>query len=557
MHDPDRNPLARRPYRPGPMRRGHTRGACAALLATALVSACTDHVLEPTPAAGPPPAAPREPVRAFVSPVADAPMSAASLYVPANNAVRWGEVPWTELPANFGDAGWVELRTTGQVSWTINSATYRVDGRCYGTDAWPYYGEGSIGGAGDASSNLRMRAVVSSAAPPDGDYYGALMVKRGGQAYRLSAAWSGARLYAKRSGLPGVCNGSPWYNFTGEHTVEVVKVTPVQVKPNKTEFLAGEVLTWTTLLYEGVTETSLRWTFERTDGVVDYPSCASSTCQYAPRGPGRMKVAGKWEIAPPTEYVHGYSPQVTIRQPKLQVTCAPARLPQGNETKCVASVDLPVSTFTVQSWSYSGTAAPAAPAGDVKEWTFKPSEVASGTVTVTAQVGDAPQTATAQVEVVCNYFQNPTGDTILDRADVQDHLRRLWANSNPDDPGPGRLERGLIISQSGGQYVFNPYLGPSTRCSSAAGAMSIPANEIVGLVHTHPDPPGTLFPAECNPSYAGAKVGHNPSEADINSQKALSNATGRKIPSYIVEKNHVHRHGQGISSLTGRRNHKC
>jgi hypothetical protein len=536
-------------------RRRHTPGALATLLVAALAAACTDNGVEPTPAVTPAPAAP---ARAFVSPVADAPMSAASLYVPASNAVRWGEVPWTELPADFGDAGWVELRTTGQVSWTINTATYAVNSwYCHGSNAYPYYGEGSAGGAGNASSNLRMTALVSSAAPADDDY-GALMVNRGaGQVYRLSAARPGARLYAKRSGLPGVCNGSPWYNFTGEHTVEVVKVVPVQVAPNKPEFLPGEVLTWTARLYEGVTETNLRWTFERTDGEVEYPSCSSSTCHYAPRGPGRMKVAGKWELAAPTVHVHNYSAPVTIRQPKLQVKCAPARLPKGNATKCVASVDLPVSTFAVQSWSYSGTAAPAASAGDVKEWTFKPGEVAAGTVTVTALVGTGTQTATVQVEVVCNFFREPTGDPILDRADVQDRLRQLWTESNPDDPGPGRIEKGLVISEHGGQYVFNPYLGTSTRCTSAAGAMSIPSNEIVAIVHTHPDPPGTPFPFECNPSYPGANVGHNPSQADINSQSALSNATGRRIPSYIVEKNHVHRHGQGISSLTGRRNHTC
>jgi hypothetical protein len=305
-------------------------------------------------------------------------------------------VPWTELPADFGDAGWVELRTTGQVSWTINTATYAVNSwYCNGSNAWPYYGEGSVGGAGDASSNLRMTAVVSGAAPADDDY-GALMVARGGgQVYRLSAAWPGARLYAKRSGLPGVCNGSPWYNFTGEHTVEVVKVTPVQVEPNKPEFLPGEVLTWTTMLYHGVTK--LVWTFEGTNGEVGYPACSTSTCEYAPPGPGRMKVRGVWELAAPTVHVHDYSPLVTVQPPRLVLNC-PASVQRGSNMTCSAmgqggALSNVVWTFTPDGASQSI----AGPTGTTSSWGGK--MVIGGVMRVTAQVGTIAKDTTDTVTV--------------------------------------------------------------------------------------------------------------------------------------------------------------
>jgi hypothetical protein len=194
-----------------------------------------------------------------------------------------------------------------------------------------------------------------------------------------------------------VCNGSPWYNFTGEHTVEVVKVVPVQVAPNKPEFLPGEVLTWTTVLYHGVTATDLKWTFERTSGEVDYPSCWASTCEYAPRGPGRMKVAGKWELAAPTVHVHGYSALVTVQPPKLVLSC-PASVQRGNVMACGAvaqggALQNPVWTFTDSAGTHTFTA----PAGTGNTWGGP--MVVSGTLIASGFIGNVPVADTALITV--------------------------------------------------------------------------------------------------------------------------------------------------------------
>jgi hypothetical protein len=150
-----------------------------------------------------------------------------------------------------------------------------------------------------------------------------------------------------------VCNGSPWYNFTGEHTVEVVKVTPLQVEPNKPEFLPGEVLTWTTMLYHGVTK--LVWTFEGTNGEVGYPACSTSTCEYAPPGPGRMKVRGVWELAAPAVHGHGYSPLVTVQPPRLVLNC-PASVQRGSTISCTIAPEPATASISNVTWTFTDSA---------------------------------------------------------------------------------------------------------------------------------------------------------------------------------------------------------
>lgn len=558
MHDPEYPRLARDPSPPGGQRRGPAGFAARSvlLLASLATAACTDHVTDPVPDARRNPSSPGGPMRTFVSPIDDAVLSSSFMDVPSTNLINYGAKPWTELAASFADAQWVELRTSGLTERTPRS--FQSSQYCYGTDAWPVFGSGTSGGAG-FRGGLRVSAAIRSSLPAEGDY--SVMVDRGdGQVYRLARAWPGARLFAKREGIGGVCNGQPLYDLSGGQDVEIRKVTPVQVEPDKTEFLPGEVLSWTTQLYHGVTASSLRWTFERTNGELYYPQCWSSTCQYAPPGPGRMKVAGNWELALPAEPVHGYSPQVTIRQPKLQVTCAPARLPQGNETKCRASVDLPVPAFVVQSWSYSGTAAPAAPTGDVKEWTFKPGEVASGTVTVTALVGSAPQTETAQVEIVCNFFREPTGDSYLDDAAVQDLLHRLWRDTNADGPANSKKERGAYIMERAGVRSGIDYTGPADRCSIDPGTVRVNFAEVKGTVHTHPDVSGPVpTDGSCHGiTTSGFKFADGPStDHDEPSAKHLNQQLGREIPHFVVDRRHVHRYGPGIDAKTFNRNGSC
>jgi hypothetical protein len=244
------------------------------------------------------------------------------------------------------------------------------------------------------------------------------------------------------------------------------------------------------------------------------------------------------------------------RQPSLALRCTPARLPRGNSTVCTATAQPTGASFVVQNFSFVGdSGASVAQPGDSKSWTFAPPQ--SGTITVRATVAGVDRTATTRVEVICNFFKAPTGDSLLDRPEMQDQLRQLWANSNPGDPGPGRIERGMMITMRDGVYTFHPYQGPSTRCSSEAGNMTLQANEIVAIVHTHPDPAGDPWPASCPPQPAGTTVSDKPSGADKVAQKNLSEKVGRPIPSYIVDPSHVHRHGTGVPLLKKDRNQTC
>jgi hypothetical protein len=360
------------------------------LLTGALATAaCADHVLEPVPGERTP--AVPGPARAFVSPVSDAVLSAPALRIPGSNAVLFGATAWTDLPAEFGDAQWVELRTVGEVSWTINEAAGEAAKywNCYGSNAFAYYGEGSTGGGGLGGGELRVAATVADGKPSVDDY-GAVMLSEGDQVYRLARVWPGARLYGRRTGLGGVCNGVPWYFFEGEHRVEVRKVVPVQVKADRETFTAGEVLTWTTKLYRDLTR--LSWTFERPDGTIEYPECSGESCAYAPRGPGRMKLSARWERASPTVYVEGYSPPVTNQPAKLKLTCTDERgglnrVIRGENINCTASKD-PVDApgeLRISGWSFEGNARSD---GDVTSTQWSGVMVEDGRVEVRGTIGE-------------------------------------------------------------------------------------------------------------------------------------------------------------------------
>ncbi|MBD0319762.1 MAG: hypothetical protein ICV87_05480, partial [Gemmatimonadetes bacterium] len=418
------------------------RAARMLLLAAGLAS-CTDGLVGPVPESHAPPAG--QP-RAFVAPVSDAVVASAAIPVPATNTYQNGAQPWT-LVHTFPQSGYYELRTVGKIRWRRNEEAALTGCSAPGCQSpadvnGPSGTEGSVGGAGIAGGELRTSITITTGEVPySGDPGMLLETTSDSQVVVLVAAGSRRSVYVKTAGIQGVrscagdaCGGmlpgpTGWYLLHSEARVEAHAVTPLQVEPNKSEFVPGEVLTWTTERHRLVQErTSWYWIPE--GGYRTYVPCSGKTCSYAPPGAGTMLVVSYYKESGWDVEVSA-SAAVKVRQPKLQVTCAPARIPLGNETRCVASVDLPVSTFTVQSWSYSGTATPPLPTGDVKEWTFKPGEIVTGTVTITAQVGAGTQTATAQVEVVCNFFQRPTGDTIWDRADVQDWMRQLWIESNP------------------------------------------------------------------------------------------------------------------------------
>jgi hypothetical protein len=252
---------------------------------------------------------------------------------------------------------------------------------------------------------------------------------------------------------------------------------------------------------------------------------------------------------------------IKVREPELVVDC-PAKIPRGVNATCSAKLDLPGSaSFVVQNWSFAGIAgASANQAGDQKSWVFAPVE--SGRVTVQALVAGAIQTKSVQVEVVCNFLTGPTDDPILNSAAVQAEFRRLWAASNPDDPGPGRIERGSFVTEHNGIYRFIPYAGPSTRCTSAGGRVEVPAGHtLVGFIHTHPDNEGTIMPAD------GACRGNTQpdqtfeegvSDLDRASARRLRDLLERHIPGYIIDPDNVHRFGHpSLGSRDFNRNGSC
>jgi len=220
------------------------------------------------------------------------------------------------------------------------------------------------------------------------------------------------------------------------------------------------------------------------------------------------------------------------------------------------------AALSLMSSTSSGATREPPPAGDVKDWTLTPLASEIGTVTVSAHVAGVPLTASARVEVVCDFFREPTDDPILNDPKVQREFQRLWAESNPNDPGPGRVEKGAFITQFGGEYHFFSYQGPSTRCTSESGNVLIPAGHtVVGFVHTHPDNGGTLLPADgsCHGNTdpnAEFKEGPSPT-FDVRSARALRRLFGRKISGYVIDPDDVHRYGSDLPSKKFRRNLTC
>ncbi|MBD0321391.1 MAG: hypothetical protein ICV87_13715, partial [Gemmatimonadetes bacterium] len=443
-------------------------------------SSCSDGVLAPAPEAIPSAPEPLAPPKAFVAPVSDVVVASAAVPIPATNTYARGAQPWT-LVHTLAESGYYEVRTVGKVRLRRNEEAALTGCSAPGCQSpadvnGPAVAASSVAGAGIAGGELRTYITVTTGETPySGDPGIPTEVTADSQLVVLLAAGSRRSLYVRRGGIQGVrscvdaCGGmlpgpTGWYLLDSEMKVEVNRVTPLQVAPNKPEFLPGEALNWTTVRHRRVQEhTSWFWTPE--GGYRTQLSCSGTSCTYAPPGRGTMLVISYYYEGGDRIEVSA-SAAVTVRQPKLQVKCAPARLPQGNETNCVASVDLPVSTFAVQSWSYSGTAAPSPPPGDVKEWKFKPGEVATGTVTVTALVGNAPQTATAQIEVVCNFFKSITADSLLRSARAQTGLQNLWNASDPNNPNMfDRQERGGWLVSSGGDVEVVPFRdSPTDRC---------------------------------------------------------------------------------------------
>jgi hypothetical protein len=244
--------------------------------------------------------------------------------------------------------------------------------------------------------------------------------------------------------------------------------------------------------------------------------------------------------------------------PHLGVSCQPNPLTAGNTTTCTAAVD-PATPFTVRTWHFASDApgVTADDTGDHKSWTFAPS--VSGTVTVTATVAGSLQMATVHVQVNCNLAPGATGDPILNDPGIQAGFRRLWAETKVGTSTAA--ERGAMIMLRDGHYFLKDYIGPSSRCESGAGNMTVDGAVIVGFVHTHPDKGGIDVPTDgsCKGNTAPNMIfTDGPSlDADRPSSDSLAVRLGRRVDGYIIDRDHIHRYGGPLPDALFARNPTC
>ena len=394
-----------------PRRLGARRLALRGLLLAVLpLAACIDDVVAPVdrPATGAPP---RAPALAFAPPTSGL-LASSALPIPPNNTYGLGATPWTPIDYTVEEAGWVELRTSGSVFWEVNPAAYNTacGWFCTGPDASPFFGSGEAGGAGSSHGQLRTE-LLASASRPSGNGGAAYATTADGQVYSLLRVEPGTRLWASRTGIRGVasCVGAcgdkdpgptGWYLLESSMKVEVRKVVPIQVQPDTTAFVAGDTLTWTTVLYPGIT--NLIWRFEYAQGSEEV--LCSETCRYAPRGPGRMMVSAQWTQGWPAVPVHGYSAPVTDEPPTIALTCTDSlgvrnRIIRGQTLTCTASKDPATAPgeLKIGGWSFEGKPRTD---GVVTSTEWRGVMVTGGTISVHGTIGASPEeTASAPISV--------------------------------------------------------------------------------------------------------------------------------------------------------------
>lgn len=383
---------------------------------------------------------------------------------------------------------------------------------------------------------------------------------------------AGAAIYFERTGIAGggQCTPTDYYymfDLGGDQRITVEKLdVSLRLSADRTEILQGDQVAFTASAPEG--HRSSFYYFREGDTLATpagfggaYAGCYyTNSCTYAPRASGRMYVIAN---VPGGQQDTTESPVVRLVPPSLRLTCSPSRVPRGNTTTCTATAQPSGASFVVESFSYSGAAEPLGQAGDLKTWTFKPG--VTGIVAVRATVGDTLLSATAQVEVVCNFFKSPTGDRTLDDAALQQHLRHLWESSNPGDPGPGRIERGAFILERGGTIEILEWTGPATRCDVKSGNASAPAAaRVLGMVHTHPDPKGTPMPDDgscLGNTEPARRFRDGPSVNDLLAARSLNRQLERngrpRADGYVIDRDHVHRFGGPSGGGEFPRNQTC
>lgn len=330
-------------------------------------AACADQIVDAEPGTSPSPAVPQGPAHTFAPTVSSAVIASPAVTIPGTNTENIGAQPWT-LIHTFAHSGWYEVRTIGEVHYEPNPAaeTTGCGMYCVGVDASPA-GTGDVGGEGLPGGELRMELQVTAGGAP---YYnsGQYLEPTGdGQLTTVFAVGSRVNLYAARHGIAGVrscgslCPGySPGptgkYLLTAQQNVEIREVIPLQVQPNKPDFLPGETLTFTTQAHRYVgTQYYWFWVPASVGGYGNQISCGGGgpTCAYAPPGPGHMKVLAYMNINGDNFEVEARTGPITNTPPKLILNC-PASVTRGDTMDCIAGAQ--GGQMGNLAWTFTDTA---------------------------------------------------------------------------------------------------------------------------------------------------------------------------------------------------------
>lgn len=151
----------------------------------------------------------------------------------------------------------------------------------------------------------------------------------------------------------------------------------------------------------------------------------------------------------------------------------------------------------------------------------------------------------------------PSGDTLLDRRQVRDELRKALAASNPNGADVDRKEQGgTIWKMFDGTYkAFPEYHVASTPCSYTPNLArpDVNADRLFGVYHSHPHANGDKVYG-CPSASAAPGDGKAPATALPDSRRGgsdadwdFTNVPGVNVPVYAITKTgRVYRVGPGV-----------
>jgi hypothetical protein len=572
-----RTAVLRRPTRGGPLHPAPTFGrrlpGLALALAAATLAACADM---PTGSHAVP-----APVANHAPPEQD--LGTSNVPVPTITKGSTGDLPWagtgtSPIPVNR----WAIIRVTGSLTLQPNSPAY--DPLCGGsTNCYPRSGELirpttsgndvgiSLGTTAEPTTqnvSQRWLYVPSSGDQNVGEYFMYNSTQGNYYVWRTRPGPPGGLNCSDTSCYPGSgTTGSSWteqYRYSGTQSLSVTLVTPITVNSTGNTVYRtsnADSVTYTMQINHGLRAissgraSSISWQYVYYDTLattnnnttgfpfVDVYACMNqTTCRYRNTIPGRMLVLTTLE----NTWASGKSEVLRAVDSKLGVTC-PDTVIAGANTTCTAYTS-PNTAFTVTAWTYVGdtTGVTQGATGDLKTWTFQPTEC--GDVTVQAQVGGVSQSATDPVVVVCDFFSPSAKDPLLNSVRVQQAMKRYWASSNPGDPSQAnRREQGgyIVRHRVTGELYVEPFSSNSNPdvCGATPNGNDLQSvnawGDVIAYFHTHPHTPGATPPTTCHTAgaqYPGAQFGDGPSLPDYN---AVNDPTW-PVPDYVVDFDHVH-----------------